>query len=171
MARHKFSRTAHLVFYLLAAVSWALNSNSPLAEENNRGGNEARAAAIEAQEQSIARTVMSPFCPGRTLADCPSSTASQLRAKLREMLAQGRSEQEVQDFLLATYGEEIRAAPKKEGFGLLAWVMPAAFLLLGLFVMYLWLFRHNVQESEPADVQSGLSPELKARIEAEVGTE
>jgi len=91
--------------------------------------------ATEPIAQSIFTTVMSPYCPGKLLSDCPSAKASELKHMIREELAQGRSKEDVLLKLQDEYGTEtLRAIPETSGFGLLAWLVPALFLVGGLLL-------------------------------------
>jgi cytochrome c-type biogenesis protein CcmH len=89
--------------------------------------------ASEPVAQSIFTTVMSPYCPGKLLSDCPSAKASELKHLIRDELAQGKSKEEVLLKLQDEYGAEtLRAVPEASGFGLLAWLAPILFLVGGL---------------------------------------
>ena len=121
----------------------------------------------EKTTHGIAQSVMSPFCPGRTLDDCPSSAASELRNKITDMLLAGKTEDQVVENLYALYGEQIRSVPKKEGFGLVAWIMPAVFLLGGLLILVIWISRtQSVTSKQLSEVT--LDPKTEARIKAEI---
>lgn len=92
-------------------------------------------AASEPVAQSIFTTVMSPYCPGKLLSDCPSAKASELKHFIRDELAQGKSKEEVILKLQDEYGAEtLRAVPEASGFGLLAWLVPILFLVGGLLL-------------------------------------
>ncbi len=85
----------------------------------------------------IAHDLMSPFCPGRTLAECPSPQADQLRLWILTQAAAGASQEEVEESLIGRFGEQILAAPRAEGWGLAAYAFPfGGFLLGGLFVFW-----------------------------------
>jgi DNA-binding transcriptional MerR regulator len=62
------------------------------------GVNLARAedpVTAEQRAQSLTRSVMSPFCPGRTLDTCPSPYATQWRAQIRQWVSEGLSNDEI----------------------------------------------------------------------------
>lgn len=124
--------------------------------------------AIDKQTQEISSQVLSPFCPGRTLNDCPSSAASELKQKISGMLSAGKTREQVLNEMFATYGEEMRAAPKKEGFGLLAWLIPPAFLLAGLLFFFVWIKKHNQAATHHQSDGSTIDPEVLKKIEEEV---
>lgn len=62
--------------------------------------------------------------------------APQLQADIRARLAGGASEQDVYLAYEAEYGPSIYAAPKAEGFNLLAWILP--FVALGFGGLFVW---------------------------------
>ncbi|MFK7985824.1 MAG: cytochrome c-type biogenesis protein CcmH [Sandaracinaceae bacterium] len=55
----------------------------------------------EYRARNIERSTLSPFCPGRTLYDCPSPRAAAWRADIRRWIGEGRSETEVRAALSA----------------------------------------------------------------------
>jgi cytochrome c-type biogenesis protein CcmH len=113
----------------------------------------------------IMGTLMSPYCPGRLLKDCPSGQAFQLKEKISTRLQSGENLQAVIDDLINTFGDQIRAAPQAKGFGLVAWIAPGLFLLMGAVLIFVWLKSRkqmNELESKP------LSPELEERLKSEL---
>jgi cytochrome c-type biogenesis protein CcmH/NrfF len=100
--------------------------------------NQAHSEVIADRElQEFVDSIMSPFCPGRTLAACPSGTARELRLEVKSWLDQGMSTSQVRERLIEIYGTDILGVPSKSGFGLMAWIIPSAFLVLGLFLCIL----------------------------------
>lgn len=106
-------------------------------------------SSVDMEAKSIFGEVMSPYCPGRTLINCPSSSARELKEEIREKLAAGTSRADLTNELYARFGDEIRAAPKTEGFGLVAWIAPPLFLLLGAFLTIGWLIRQKSKVESP----------------------
>ena len=88
---------------------------------------------------AVIGSVMSPYCPGLLLANCPSPSADSLRRALVERAARGETEGELRAALVATYGPRVLAEPPMRGFGSLAWLAPFALLLTGLAVLRRWL--------------------------------
>jgi cytochrome c-type biogenesis protein CcmH/NrfF len=86
---------------------------------------------------ALAHDLMSPFCPGRTLAACPSPQADELRQWIVFQAVAGRSRDDIEKSLYDRYGDAILAAPRAEGWGLSAYVVPAlAFVLGGGLVVF-----------------------------------
>lgn len=127
------------------------------------------AQAVDTRANELYDEIMSPFCPGRTLANCPSPQAATMRERVKQQLAAGMSEDEIVDSLFGVYGEIVLGAPRAEGIGILAWVMPAVFLLLGVALLATWLRStgHRVA-AEAAAPAPELDPEQQARLEAEL---
>lgn len=81
---------------------------------------------------SMTYDLMSPFCPGRTLAACPSPQADQLRQWILFQAAAGQSREAIEKILFERYGDVLRSTPKAEGgWGISAYVIPIGGFLLG----------------------------------------
>jgi cytochrome c-type biogenesis protein CcmH/NrfF len=105
----------------------------------------ARAAdrAEEAWAYDLARDLMSPYCPGRALAECPSPQADQLRLWILEQARAGASREQVEAQLLQTFGDQLLQAPRAEGVGLVAYVVPAVLIVAGAGLLALFLRRQS----------------------------
>jgi cytochrome c-type biogenesis protein CcmH/NrfF len=99
---------------------------------------------------ALSRDVMSPFCPGRTLAACPSPQAAELVQWIALQEQAGASREEVEDQLYARYGDVMRSAPKAEGWGLAAYVIPFLLALVGIGLVALVLRRLTRGAPAPA---------------------
>ncbi len=128
-------------------------------------------AYSEKEAQSIDRSLMCPVCPAETIDQAQVQIARQMRAVVREMLGRGASRDEVLDFFVARYGQEVLAAPPKSGANLLVWVLPIAGVLAALAGGFLILRSMASRNSGPvvaatvlpADlVDTGLEPFLEA---------
>ncbi len=123
--------------------------------------------ASNAAADNIFGTVLSPFCPGRLLQDCPSGKATELKDAIRLRLEQGESSEAVIDSLYNTYGDEIRALPRDNFMGLLAWLMPVAFLLIGFLIFYRWTLK-KTGVTEGAAQGQPLSEQELQRLQKEL---
>jgi cytochrome c-type biogenesis protein CcmH/NrfF len=140
------------------------------------------AAPAHAQDESgwgyeLANELMSPWCPGFSLPDCSSGYASDLRLWILEQERLGRSEADVKAEILAKYGEQMLQAPSARGRGILAYAIPAVFILAGGVVLVVFLRRQvSAASASPAASASAatspasLDPGLMARVEAEIGS-
>lgn len=133
-------------------------------------------AAPEDTANRISENIMSPFCPGVTLHDCPSPQADDLRERIRGWAAQGMSEERIMDRLIAEYGEEVRAIPPGDGGGITAWAVPASVALggaaLATTLARRWTrARERDREQEDREARRRyreLTPEQRERLDAEL---
>lgn len=124
---------------------------------------------VEREAARVTGSVMSPFCPGRLIADCPSPAAIELREQIRKRIAAGETAEGIQAELLETYGEFVRAAPTGKGFDLAAWLVPPLALAVAAVAVMLWMRRRGAKVApESADAGTVLNAADKARIEAEL---
>jgi len=87
--------------------------------------------ALERKANELYQQVFSPFCPGRSLNDCPSSKAHDLKLEMRQKLEQGVAPEVILEQVFSQYGDQYRAVPPYEGVGKLVWWAPCIFLLIG----------------------------------------
>ena len=92
---------------------------------------------LEKEAQAIDRMIMCPVCPAETIDQAQVEISFQMRAVIREMLAEGRSREEILDYFVDRYGPDILAAPPKTGANLLAWILPIVGVALGLAGVFL----------------------------------
>lgn len=111
-------------------------------------------AATEAEGWSydLAHELMSPYCPGRTLAECPSEKADTLRMWLHVQEASGRPVDEVTAELVERFGDGILSAPRPEGFGLMAYIVPVLAFVAGGAVWWIFVRRQTREAREVATV-------------------
>lgn len=99
----------------------------------------------------------SPYCPGLMLEVCPSAGGAALRDSIQQLAEEGRSSDELVEWVLANHGEQYRALPKREGAALLAWVAPPAAVLMGIGIVVLVLMRMRASRSEE-EALAGVAP-------------
>ena len=110
--------------------------------------------------------VMCPVC-GTTLDQSDSPAAQQIKRVIARRIAAGDTKSEIKARLVANYGDAILAAPPHHGFGLLAWWLPIAGILLaaGLVGFGAWRWSHA---REPAPAGVPLDPALEQRLDDEL---
>ena len=89
---------------------------------------------LERRAQQLDRTLICPLCPSETIDQSQVLLAAQMRATVRERLAEGWSEEEIRQYFVERYGERVLASPPKEGFNLVAWLIPPA-IVIGSFLV------------------------------------
>ena len=92
---------------------------------------------LEREAQAIDKMIMCPVCPAETIDQAQVEISFQMRAVIREMLAEGRTREDILDYFVDRYGADILAAPPKSGTNLLAWILPIVGAACGLVGVYL----------------------------------
>ncbi|TBH15349.1 cytochrome c-type biogenesis protein [Thermus thermamylovorans] len=79
---------------------------------------------------AIARELRCPVCQGESTAESNAGVAVEMRRIIAEMLAEGRTREEILAFFVERYGEWVLYEPPRRGITLWVWVLP--FLGMGL---------------------------------------
>ncbi len=108
-----------------------------------------------------------PGLPGETLEQSSSPAAQQVERLIAVRIQAGDSKQEIKDRLVDQYGPKILAAPPKEGFDLLAWVLPLAGAAGGALVLAFAAWRWS-RGREPLPSEAALDPESERRVDREL---
>jgi cytochrome c-type biogenesis protein CcmH/NrfF len=86
-------------------------------------------------------------------------------------LAKGESEQQIIQAFVAQYGSIVYMEPPKKGFGLVAWLMPIFYFLVGLtlavFVVRKWRDRQLAAAPPAPTVQSDVLDRARAQAARE----
>ncbi|ANO51331.1 cytochrome c-type biogenesis protein [Woeseia oceani] len=89
---------------------------------------------LQARYEHLIAEVRCLKCQNQNLRDSNAFLASDLRREIRRLLAEGNSDDEIYDFLVARYGEFALYRPRMSGKTLILWIAPALLLLGGGFV-------------------------------------
>ena len=89
---------------------------------------------------------------GLTVASCQESmtctVANGIVQQIQRQIDEGKSKQEIQEYFVSLYGEQILALPRKSGFSLTAWTTPFLAVALGAVVVsavvWFWVKRRSV---------------------------
>ena len=104
--------------------------------------------AVEARLKALSQELRCLVCQNQTLADSAAPLAEDLRQEIREQIAQGLSDKEITDYLVARYGNFVRYRPPVESQTLLLWVGPSLLLIAGFTVLWLTLRKRNALLAE-----------------------
>jgi cytochrome c-type biogenesis protein CcmH len=98
--------------------------------------------ALEARARALSKTLRCMVCQNQSIDDSNAPLARDLRVLVRERLRAGDTDRQVQDFLVARYGEFVLLEPRVAPRTLLLWSMPALVLVLGTGAI-LWALRRR----------------------------
>lgn len=97
--------------------------------------------AAESWGYDLSHELMSPYCPGRTLATCPSPQAAELVQWIVTQEAAGATQEQVLEMLIERFGEEILGAPPARGITLWAYIFPVLGFVVGGGIAFVVLRR------------------------------
>ena len=111
-------------------------------------------------------------CGRKRVGECTCSRAEQMRTQIADLVASGKSYDEVVDFFVKEWGsQEVLASPIDEGFNRLAWFLPYAVGLLGILVVggvaVRWT-RKGDAAPVVAPAQTAATEEREARLDDEL---
>ena len=118
-------------------------------------------AEMETDYKQLIEELRCLVCQNQNLAGSDADLARDLRRETYEMLQQGKSQQQVVDFMVARYGDFVLYRPQFKSSTYLLWMGP--FLLL-MFVLYLVVRRLRAAE-KPVEVDAGAMAEAKQLLE------
>ena len=87
--------------------------------------------SIEVQQRatSLAKTLRCPQCQNQNLVESNAQAAKDLRLKVYKMANEGSSNQEINDYLVARYGNIVLYQPPFNYSTALMWIFPLLFLI------------------------------------------
>lgn len=133
----------------LAVCAAQANEAAPLAED----------PAVEARLVHISEELRCLVCQNESLAGSRADLALDLRREIRTMIKQGKTDQEIRDFLVSRYGDFVLYRPPVKPTTWLLWGGPFVLMLGGVAGLVAFLRRRK-----PAD--AALSPEEQRKASA-----
>lgn len=91
--------------------------------------------SLEQKAQALDKRLIAPCCWTSTLDQHFSQESEEMKSELRQLLAQGQSEEQVLDHFEKKFGERILSQPKAAGFNLTVWYFPVLALSFGLILL------------------------------------
>lgn len=111
--------------------------------------------------QALTRELRCPKCQNQDLADSNAPIAADLRGEIHRLMNEGKSDEQIINYLVARYGEFVMYRPPVEQRTWLLWYGPATFLILG-FCIILIIVRRRQQQTLPSNAP--LSADEQARL-------
>jgi cytochrome c-type biogenesis protein CcmH len=115
----------------------------------------------EARVQRLGKGIRCPVCQGLSVADSPSASARAQLDKIRELVVDGRSDQEIEDYFVARYGEWALLKPRVSGQNTGLWFGPLALLVIGMAII-LSQVKKRGKVAAPGPVEGAQAPAAAA---------
>lgn len=115
-----------LVLLGLATFAWASEDNYSFADPAQR-----------ATFLRLTENLRCPMCQNQNIADSNAMISHDMRRKVYNLLQEGKSEQEVINYMKQRYGDFVYYNPPVNSATVWLWAIPILFVFVGLGVMFL----------------------------------
>lgn len=132
--------TTLLISHMILSTCYAVEDNFAFDTPEQR-----------AQFLSLTSELRCPMCQNQNIADSDAMIAHDMRRKVYNLLKEGKSEQQVIDYMKARYGDFVHYKPPVTFATLWLWVAPVLFIIFAL----LFVVRQK-SKAEPQDIKAKL---------------
>ena len=103
--------------------------------------------ALQHRYEVINRELRCLVCQNQTIADSNATLAQDLRREVRDMIAAGKTDDEIRDFMIERYGDFVLYRPRMTAQNFLLWAAPVLLLLIAAVVL-VRVVRRRAQETD-----------------------
>lgn len=105
-------------------------------------------------------------CQNQTIADSHAALAVDLKNQVRDMVASGKTQQEIVDYMVQRYGDFVRYRPPVKPTTYLLWVGPFILLIVGVALLI-----SNLRKRKQVIADAPLSTDESERLQSLLGAE
>lgn len=109
---------------------------------------------------AIASQLFCPVCENTPLDVCPTEACRQWRDLIRQMLAEGKSESEIEKYFVENYGARVLSEPPRQGLNWLVYIVPPVAFLAGAYLLFR-AFRAWKKLATESDLDQANKPDSK----------
>jgi cytochrome c-type biogenesis protein CcmH len=132
----------------LACLLWAVGSLAAYAIDQEIAFND---PVLNARYLSLIREIRCPKCLNESIADSDAPVASDLRREVRRLMGEGKSDDDIKDYLTARYGDFVLYRPRVTEATWPLWAGPFVFLAIGAVVFWRVLKARRGQSLDDED--------------------
>ncbi|QEQ59237.1 cytochrome c-type biogenesis protein [Haemophilus influenzae] len=114
----------------------------------------------ESDYHQLTQSLRCPQCQNNNIADSNATIAVDMRGKVFELLQEGKSKNDVVDYMVARYGNFVTYDPPITASTLVLWIAPLLLVLLGV----VFLLRRKPKIQSAVKSQEILTDEDNARL-------
>lgn len=114
----------------------------------------------ESDYHQLTQSLRCPQCQNNNIADSNATIAVDMRGKVFELLQEGKSKNDVVDYMVARYGNFVTYDPPMTASTLVLWIAPLLLVLLGV----VFLLRRKPKSQSAVKSQDVLTDEDNARL-------
>ncbi|HHE9997412.1 TPA: cytochrome c-type biogenesis protein [Haemophilus influenzae] len=114
----------------------------------------------ESDYHQLTQSLRCPQCQNNNIADSNATIAVDMRGKVFELLQEGKSKNDVVDYMVERYGNFVTYDPPMTASTLVLWIAPLLLVLLGV----VFLLRRKPKAQSAVKSQDVLTDEDNARL-------
>ncbi|CWX05915.1 cytochrome c-type biogenesis protein CcmH [Haemophilus influenzae] len=114
----------------------------------------------ESDYHQLTQSLRCPQCQNNNIADSNATIAVDMRGKVFELLQEGKSKNDVVDYMVVRYGNFVTYDPPMTASTLVLWIAPLLLVLLGV----VFLLRRKPKAQSAVKSQDVLTDEDNARL-------
>jgi cytochrome c-type biogenesis protein CcmH len=120
--------------------------------------------ALEARARAISAGLRCLVCQNQSIDDSDAPLAKDLRILVRERLKAGDSDEQIEDFVVARYGEFVLLRPRFTAHTLLLWAATPVLLLAAILIVVV-AYRRRSAAATPATLSESEEKKLKSLLD------
>jgi len=117
----------------------------------------------EARFHDLNKILRCPKCQNQNLADSNSMISQDLRKEVFRMMEEGRSNDQIIEFMVMRYGDFVLYKPKVDKVTYFLWYGPIGFGVLGLLILITVVVRQRSKRTANDDTQQESNDHLSAQ--------
>ena len=119
---------------------------------------------VEQRLKNLGEELRCLVCQNQTIADSNAPLALDLRNQIRTQVAEGRTDDQIRDYMTKRYGDFVLYNPPFKGTTAILWIGPFALVGLG-FVVFLFLVKRRRGATAELPVANPRRAELEALLD------
>ncbi len=119
--------------WILVGVLWLAGASAAFAIDQEIAFSD---PSMNTRYLSLIREIRCPKCLNESIADSDAPVAADLRREVRRLMGDGKSDDDIKDFLSARYGDFVLYRPRVSETTWALWAGPFVFLVIGGIVFW-----------------------------------
>jgi len=115
--------------------------------------------SYELRFHELNKILRCPKCQNQNLADSNSLISQDLRREIKRLLEEGRSDEQITEFMVMRYGSFVLYKPKLDKITYFLWYGPIGFGVFGLIMLMFVVIRQKQKRQQPTN-ETSANPQL-----------
>ena len=155
----------HIVSVLILLISLLITNQSQASSVETYVFSD---PSYELRFHELNKILRCPKCQNQNLADSNSLISQDLRREVKRLLEEGRSDDQITEFMVMRYGSFVLYKPKLDKITYLLWYGPIGFGIFGLVMLVLVVIRQKHKRQQPTNETSSNSKLLNDKEQADI---